>query len=178
MVQQAALDTTGSRLKPALDILKSSELRYSLVTDLIAFAESDSNLAPEEKEHIADVAQYLGIDAQQLNALNTYVQHAASQPQEAFAAAAPASGGGLLDSLGIGDKLQSSGINMGSVARGLLSFVGPMIIGNLVSRGLNRGSASHNAGMGGLGNLGSLLGGLTGGRGMSGMGGLLSGLLR
>ncbi|HEX5023628.1 MAG TPA: TerB family tellurite resistance protein [Agriterribacter sp.] len=179
VVQQAALDTTGSGLKPALDTLKSSELRYSLVTDLIAFAESDSNLAAEEKEHIADVAQYLGISAQQLDALNAYVQHAASQPQEAFAAAAaPAAGGGLPDSLGIGNTLQNSGINLGSVAKGLLSFVGPMILSNLMSKGLNRGNTNPNAGMGGLGNLGSLLGGLTSGRGMSGMGGLLSGLLR
>ena len=151
-MQQAALDTTGSRLKSALDTLKSSELRYSLVTDLIAFAESYSNLAPEEKEHIADVAQYLGINSQQLEALNAYVQHAASQPQEAFAtASAPAAGGGLLDSLGIGNKLQNSGINMGSLAKGLLSVVGPMILSNLMSNGLNRGNANSNAGMGGLG---------------------------
>lgn len=178
VVQQAALDTSGSGLKSALDQLKSSELRFSLVTDLIAFAESDNNLAPEEKEHIASVASYLGINKEQLEALNAYVKQAAEQPAEAFASAGSPAGGGLLDSLGIGDKLQSSGINIGSLAKGLLSFVGPMIIGNLVSKGLNRGGTSSNAGLGGLGDISSLVGSLTGGRGMSGIGGFLSNLLK
>ncbi|MGN6491432.1 MAG: TerB family tellurite resistance protein [Agriterribacter sp.] len=177
-VQQAAIDTTGSSLKNALDTLKSSELRFSLVTDLIAFAESDSNLAPEEKEHISSVANYLGINAQQLEALNAYVKQAAEQPAEALAVAGPSGLGGLLDNLGIGDKLKSSGINVGSLAKGLLSFVGPMVIGNLVSKGLNRGRATNNAGLGGLGDIGSLVGSLTGGRGMSGIGGFLSNLLK
>lgn len=180
-VEQAALDTTGSGLKNALDILKSSELRFSLVTDLIAFAESDSNLAPEEKEHIASVANYLGINAQQLEALNDYVKQAAEQPAAAFASSGSAGLGGLLDNLGvggIGDKLKSSGINIGSLAKGLLSFVGPMVIGNLVSKGLNRGRTTSNAGLGGLGDIGSLVGSLTGGKGMSGIGGFLSNLLK
>ncbi len=45
----AAKETSGQSLKPALDILKSSELKYSLITDLIAFAESDNNVADQEK---------------------------------------------------------------------------------------------------------------------------------
>lgn len=178
VVQQAALDTTGSGLKAALEVLKSNELRFSLITDLIAFAESDNNLAPGEKEQIATVAQYLGISAEQLQALNEYVGQAAQQPAEVFAATGSSGGNGLLDSLGIGDKLKNSGINIGGLAKGLLSFVGPMIIGNLVSKGLNKGGSTSNAGLGGLGNIGSLVGSLTGGKGLSGVGGFLSNLFK
>lgn len=178
IVLRAALDTTGSTLKAALDVLKSNELRFSLVADLIAFAESDNNLAPEEKEQIATVAQYLGINAEQLQALSEYVGQAAQQPAEVFAATGSLGGNSLLDNLGIGDKLNSSGINMDSLAKGLLSFVGPMIIGNLVSKGLNKGGATSNAGLGGLGNIGSLVGSLTSGKGLSGVGGFLSNLFK
>ncbi len=178
IVLRAALDTTGSTLKAALDVLKSNELRFSLVADLIAFAESDNNLASEEKEQIATVAQYLGINAEQLQALSEYVGQSAQQPAEVFASTGSLGGNGLLDSLGIGDKLKSSGINAGGLAKGLLSFVGPMIIGNLVSKGLNKGGATSNAGLGGLGNIGSLVGSLTGGKGLSGVGGFLSNLFK
>lgn len=175
-VREAALDKTGSRLKSALDVLKSSELRFSLVADLIAFAESDSNLAPEEKEQIAGIADYLGINAEQLGALNEYVKHAATQPQSAMALAGDG-GNGIVDQFGIGNKLKNAGIDIGGLTKGLLSFVGPMIIGNLVSKGMNKGG-TVNAGMGGLGNIGSLVGSLTGGKGLSGIGGFLSNLLK
>jgi uncharacterized tellurite resistance protein B-like protein len=179
VVETAAKDTTDSALRQSLDTLKSSELRFSLVADLIAFAESDNNLAPEEKEHIAGVADYLGIDKSQLEALSDFVKQSATQPATEMAAAGSASSGpeGLLDRLGIGDKLKGAGINLGSLTKGLMSFVGPMVIGNLISKGLsrNKGTATSTAGFGGIGNL---LGGLTGGRGLSGVGGFLSNLLK
>lgn len=178
-VAVAAKDTTDSALRQSLDTLKTSELKYSLVADLIAFAEADNNLAPEEKQHIAGVADYLGIDKNQLQALNDFVKQSASQPATEMVAAGElesgASQGGLLDKLGIGDKLQSAGINLGSLTKGIMSFVGPMIIGNLISKGLNRGGGT-TAGSGG--GIAGLLGGLTGGRGLSGIGGFLSNLLQ
>ncbi|HTD94913.1 MAG TPA: TerB family tellurite resistance protein [Chitinophagaceae bacterium] len=169
-VREAALDKTGSRLKPALDTLKPSELRFSLVADLIAFAESDSNLAPQEKEQIACIADYLGITSDQLGTLHEYVQHASNQSAEGMALSATAGSGGIMD------KLKSSGIDMGSLTKGILSFVGPMIIGNLVSKGLNKNSGG--ASTGGLSNISSLVGSLTGGKGLSGIGGFLSNLLK
>src|SRR5687767_1415175 len=60
-VTTAANETSGASLKNALEVLKTSELKYSLVADLIAFAESDSNVVDEEKKHIASVASYLQI---------------------------------------------------------------------------------------------------------------------
>src|SRR6185503_19973152 len=40
-VRRAATELTGQELTKCLDILKNSDLKYSLVTDLISFAESD-----------------------------------------------------------------------------------------------------------------------------------------
>ena len=42
-VIRAASELSGDELKKCLDILKNSELKYSLVTDIIAFAKADNN---------------------------------------------------------------------------------------------------------------------------------------
>jgi len=196
-VAAAAKDTSDSALRESLDSLKTSELRFSLIADLIAFAESDNNLAPEEKQYIAGVADYLGIDKTQLEALNHFVQQSATQPAAemmASAGAAP-SGADLPDQSGIGAKLQSAGIDLGSLTKGIMSFVGPSMIVNLISKGLNRGGAAPSGqggggianiignltgggGAAGQGGIADLLGGLTGGKGLSGIGGFLSNLLK
>ena len=175
-VLTAAAETNGQGLKAALDVLKNSELRFSLVTDLIAFAQSDNDLAQPEKTHISTIATYLEINPAQMEALNEYVRQTVTPPP-----ALPLSGqaegglGSLLSGSGIGQKLQSSGINIGSLAKGLLSFVGPMILGNLLNKGMQGSKAPGGLNQGGLG---SILGGLSGGKGFSGIGGLLSGLLK
>ncbi|MET0244745.1 MAG: TerB family tellurite resistance protein [Flavitalea sp.] len=175
----AAQDTTGEGLKSSLDSLKASELRFSLIADLIAFAKSDNNFVEAEKEHIAAIANYLGVNDQQLEALNEYVQEAATQPAETLGfsgaqATGDASGAAsMLGGLGIGNKLQSSGINIGSLTKGLISFIGPMILGNMLNKGL-QGKSGATAGGGGLSDLlgSGGLGGLLGGSGKSGGGGL------
>ncbi|HMF71175.1 MAG TPA: TerB family tellurite resistance protein [Flavitalea sp.] len=192
----AAKDTSGSSLKFSLDVLKSSELRFSLVADLIAFAESDNNLVEQEKTHIASIAEYLGINETQLEALNEYVKEASVQPAEAMGISGEVGSGGaggILGNLGLGDKLKNSGINMGSLAKGLISLVGPMIMGNMLNKGLQGSKATSglNAGTGGGlgdllggtsgqagGGLGSLIGSLSGGKGFGGIGGFLSNLLK
>ena len=45
-VQRAATEITGEELQKCLDVLKGSDLRFSLITDMIAFAESDQNYSP------------------------------------------------------------------------------------------------------------------------------------
>jgi uncharacterized tellurite resistance protein B-like protein len=176
----AARDTSGAPLKSALDTLKASELKYSLVADLIAFAEADSNVAEQEKQHIASIAKYLEINADQLQALNEYVKEAAAQPADAmgiFGGGSNASGaGGILENLGLGQKLQNSGINIGSLAKGLISFVGPMIMGNMLNKGMQNKGAT--AGLNQSGGLGSLIGSLSGGKGFGGIGGFLTNLLK
>src|SRR3954465_3955217 len=47
-VLQAATSISDDELKQCLDILKNSDLKYSLVTDLIAFAKSDSEYSQAE----------------------------------------------------------------------------------------------------------------------------------
>jgi uncharacterized tellurite resistance protein B-like protein len=176
----AARETSGASLKNALDILKTSELKYSLVADLIAFAEADSNVAGQEKQHIASIASYLQINADQLQALNEYVKEAATQPADAmgiFGGNSNTSGaGGILENLGLGQKLQNSGINIGSLAKGLISFVGPMIMGNMLNKGMQGRGAT--AGLNQGGGLGSLISSLSGGKGFSGIGGFLGKLLK
>ena len=48
-VHRAATELTGQELKKCLDILKGSDLKYSLVTDLISFAESDKKYSRESE---------------------------------------------------------------------------------------------------------------------------------
>src|SRR5215213_8082225 len=45
-VERAATELSGEELQTCLDNLKNSDLRFSLVTDLISFAESDQNYTP------------------------------------------------------------------------------------------------------------------------------------
>lgn len=186
-IASAASDTTGSELRGALNILKTSELRFSLIADLIAFAESDNNFVEQEKTHIATIANYLGINENQLEALSAYVKEAATQPAEAMGFSSSvgqeatgfssdvnhgATGfGSMFGNSGVSEKLQSSGINIGSLAKGLISFVGPMIMGNMLNKGLQGSKATAGLNTGG-GGLGDLLGG-----GGGGIGGALGGLL-
>jgi uncharacterized tellurite resistance protein B-like protein len=202
-VAQAARDASGSQLRGALDQLKSGDLKFSLVADLIAFGEADSNLAPEEKEHIAGIAKYLGVDSNQFKNLNDYVKVASGEPASLGimdeANARDERQGFLGGERGdVGQRLAGSGINLGALTKGLMGFVGPMILGSLFSRGgmqsdprssgISAGSGlggmlGTSGGLGGLlgsSGLGGILGNLTGGRGLSGsgLGGLLSGLFR
>ena len=55
-VQKAATELSGEELEKCLDNLKNSELRFSLITDLIAFAESDQHYTQEEKASIEKMA--------------------------------------------------------------------------------------------------------------------------
>lgn len=194
-VERAATELSGDELKKCLDNLQNSELRFSLVTDLIAFAESDKNYAPEEKENIEKIATYLNINKQQFSLLDQFVKKSA----ESNVAPEEMQQQGFLGSLGLEDKFKSAGINFGGLAKGLLGIAGPMLLARLVSRDLGgRGGGGGPGGMlsggrggggmlgGGLGGmfgrggggLGSLTSMLNGGRGMGSAGGLLSRVLK
>jgi uncharacterized tellurite resistance protein B-like protein len=193
-VETAATELSGEELKKCLDNLKNSELRFSLITDLIAFAESDQNYTSEEKANIEKIAQYLNINKQQFSLLDQFVKKTAETnvaPQEIQQQ-------GFLGSLGLEDKFKSAGINFGSLTKGLLGFAGPMILGGLLSRGMRGRSGGGGLGgmlggglggmLGGGGGLGGMLGGggglgsltsmLNGGRGLGSTGGLFSRILR
>ena len=180
-VERAATELSGEELQTCLNNLKGSDLRYSLVTDLIAFAESDQNYTEEEKANIEKIAQYLNINKQQFSLLDQFVKKTKetnAQPEEIQQQ-------GFLGSLGLEDKFKNSGINFGSLTKGLLGFAGPMILGSLLSRGMrgrSGGGGMLTGGLGGMfgggGGLGSLTSMLNGGRGLGSTGGLFSRILR
>lgn len=163
-------------LKRCLDVLKTSELRFSLVSDVIAFAEADKTYSEEEKHTVQKIAQYLGVNQEQLSLLDQFTKKAVKEvPKQAEALQSeqttPAN---FLDGLGFGDKLNKAGINSNSLLKGALGIIGPILLAQML-RGRRGGGGSSMGGMvgggssmGGLG--GGLLGGLLGG-------GLLGGLL-
>lgn len=165
-VLAAAKDATNESIKANLDTLRSSDLRFSLVTDLISFARADGAYSNTEEEMVNKIAAYLGINQQQTQALEQVVDQAAQVPHDASDPAKQSFLGG------IGDKLSSVGIPKGALMAGLLGVVAPMVISKVMNRGGSAGMAGGGGMMGG-GNLGGLLGGAA----QSGMGGLLGGLL-
>jgi uncharacterized tellurite resistance protein B-like protein len=176
-VMRAATELSGEELKRCLDILKNSDLRFSLVTDLIGFAESDKNYSDQEKANVEKIAEYLGINEQQFSLLDQFVQKTAAIQPEPEEIQKP----GFLASLGLDQKFRKTGINFNSLTKGLLSIAGPMLLSGLFSRRTNRAGA---AGLNpfsrqtmGLGSgLGSIISMLSGGR-TSGTGGLLKRVL-
>jgi uncharacterized tellurite resistance protein B-like protein len=159
-VLAAAKDATNQSIQQNLDVLKNSDLRFSLVTDLISFARADGSYANDEEAMIAKMAQYLGINPEQKQALESVVDQAANVPHDPQD---PAKSGFLSS---IGDKLSNVGIPKSALMAGLLGVVAPMVISKVMGGGQqNSGSPSGS------------LGGLLGGAAHSGLGGMLGGLL-
>jgi uncharacterized tellurite resistance protein B-like protein len=185
-VVRAASELSGEELKRCLDILKTSNLRFSLVTDLIAFAEADGAYSQEERENVQKITEYLGIDKTQYSLLDQFVHRSAETNRSPEEIAKP----GFLESLGLKDQFAKAGINVNSLGKGLLGFLGPMLIGGMMGRmsrgragstgGLSGGGIPGLGGMGGFGSLISMLGGRRSapGTGNSGLGGLLGRILR
>ena len=169
-VLQAAQSANNQGIQQNLDALKGSDLRFSLVTDLISFARADGSYANDEEAMISKMSQYLGVNAEQKQTLETVVDQAAQvqhDPQD------PAKQGFLS---GLGDKLSNVGIPKSALMTGLLGVVAPMVLSRVMSGGNNQGGGMMSGTMGGL--LGGLGGGGNGGGMMGGsMGGLLGGLL-
>lgn len=159
-INRAATEMSGDDLKKCLDVLKTSELRFSLVTDLISFANSDQNYTPEEKANVEKIAQYLNINQQQYSVLDQFVQ----KTSEANVAPEEVGKQGFLGSLGLEDKMKSAGINSGTLMKTVLGIAGPMLLANMFRR-------RSSSGMGGLGGFGGGMGNPLGG----GLGGMLSG---
>lgn len=164
VVRNAATELSGEELNRCLDVLKNSQLKYSLVTDLMAFAKADQNYSEAEEQSIQKISDYLGLNQQQVAALDEFAQKSASPEGHQQA---------LLG--GLQEKLQNAGINTGGLLKTVLSIAAPMLLGSMISRGLGR-----SGGMGGLGGalggaLGGGLGGMFGGGGSGGLGGMLGG---
>jgi uncharacterized tellurite resistance protein B-like protein len=168
-VLQAAKELTGDELKRCLDVLKTSELRYSLMADLIAFAQADGKYTEDEKQNVEKIAQYLGINQQQFSLLDQFVNKTAQAAPTPEQATKP----GFLESLGLGDRFKSAGMNINGLTKGLLGIVGPMLLARMLTGGMQRRARVPGAGLGmpgGMGGFGSLIGALSGGRGYRGLG--------
>ena len=173
-VHRAATELTGQELKKCLDILKNSDLKYSLVTDLISFAESDKKYSDAEKANVEKISQYLGINEQQFNLLDQFVKKTAEIQPEPKEINKP----NFLSQLGLEQKFKNSGINISGLTKGLLSIAGPIILANLMRGRQGRGMSSslnpfNMSGSSG-GGLGSIISMLSGGRGFSSTGNMFN----
>jgi uncharacterized tellurite resistance protein B-like protein len=173
-ILKAAKDTSGNDLKKHLDVLKESDLRYSLITDLIALAKVDESYTDDERKNIERVAKYVNVDQNQFSVLDQLVNKAATENRTPEEFAKP----DYLQSTGMEQEFANAGFDMASVGKSLFGFLGPVLLGSLAGRALGRRRGS--GALGGLG--GALLGGLLqgrtniGGMGLPGLGSLISGL--
>lgn len=180
-VIRAAKEIDPVEVKQCLEIVKNSDLKFSLVTDLIAFAKADGNYSEDEQQTVQKIAQTLGVDKNQYSLLDNFAQKATSAATTPEEVSKP----DFLSSIGLKDKLESAGINGSTLLKGLLGIAAPIVIGSMLSGGMNRrsgfgggmfggggGLLGGGGGMfGGGGGLGSIIGMLSGGRGMSSIGG-------
>ncbi|MDQ6813499.1 MAG: TerB family tellurite resistance protein [Bacteroidota bacterium] len=197
-VIRAATEISDADAKRCLDVLKTSELKYSLVTDLIAFAKSDNSYSDEEQKTIQKMSDYLGVNKEQFSLLDHFTNKAistasanAASNQSASSTNASSSNSqpqetDFLSSLGLKDKLESVGIKGSGLLKGLLGIAAPMLLAKMVTSGLSRnqgyggGVFGNSGGMfgggGGLmgGGLGSIFSMFSGGGGYRRSGGLLS----
>jgi uncharacterized tellurite resistance protein B-like protein len=168
-ILEAAKDTSGNDLKKSLDILKGSDLRYSLITDLIALAKADESYTEDERQNIERVAKYLNVDQNQFSVLDQFVDKAAKDERSPEEFTKP----NYLQSTGMEQKFSNAGFDVASIGKSLFGFLGPVLLGGLAGRAMG-GGRRGSGGLGGLG--GALLGGLLQGRGNTGGMGLPGGL--
>ena len=74
LIERAATELSGEELNRCLDVLKGSDLKHSLITDMIAFAKSDNNYTTEEEAGIKQISDYLGVSEQQFSLLDQFAQ--------------------------------------------------------------------------------------------------------
>ena len=184
-VIHAATELSGEELNKCLDILKNSDLKYSLITDIIAFAKSDNNYSEQEQQRVKEISQYLGVNQKQFSLLDEFTNKAAVHDAPPEEKTKPS----FLSSLGLSDKMQQAGINSNSLMKGLLGIAGPIVLGSMLSGALRRrggnagmfgntgGGFFGNRGMMSGGGFGSLIGMLSGGRGFRNTGGLFGRIL-
>lgn len=165
----SATNLDDHSLFSSLEVLKTSELRFSLLADLIRFAESDQEYHEEEKKNVEKIATFLNINPQQAELLNEFVD----ETKKAEANTEPAGTQNFSALSGIQEKLKASGIDIGSLAKGLMATLGPLILAKVMG-GRRSGGMGSGFGSGGLG---SLISGLGGGSRSAGTGGILGNIL-
>lgn len=169
-VMKQARNPANNGFENYLDFLRDSDLKYSFVVDIIAYAKADGQYTEEEKRKIHRMADRLGISIEQFNVLSEYVEKAEQAPEE------EASQQGFLESTGLKQKFEELNIPVNGLLTGL---VGSMLMRGLMG-GRRRGGLLSGLLGGGRrrrGGLSSLVGMLSGNRGYRRSGGLLGRLL-
>jgi tellurite resistance protein len=183
MIKRAANELTGDELKKSLDVLKTSSLKYSLITDMIAFAESDGSYTDEERKEIERIATYLGVNEKQFSLLDEFAHEATEEAETVSSSGGEQSQKQSFLSGGLKDKMQDAGIDTSGLMKGLIGVMGPILLAGMLGGGRRRRSGGifgNNTGGGGMfgntrgggmmgggamgGGLGSLIGMLGGGR--------------
>ncbi len=62
-----------------LDVLKTSDLSFSLVSGLIAFAQADKNYSEVENQTVEKISQYPGLNKEQLSVLDEFTKKAVQE---------------------------------------------------------------------------------------------------
>jgi uncharacterized tellurite resistance protein B-like protein len=163
-VIQAANDPSNAHLSQHLDTLKNSQLRFSLITDIINFAKSDGHYTAEEQARVQEIAAYLNVSQSQFNALNQFVDTA----DQAHKQGQDVTSQNFLQSSGLGNSFNSLGISPGFI-KGALAVMAPILISRMMNRRGSTGGRGMRVGTprsGGLldGLLGGAAGGMFGGR--------------
>lgn len=179
-VLRSATEISATELDRCLDILKQSDLRFSLITDIISFAKADGEYSEDEKKNIAEIARHLNVNNEQFSLLDQFVNKSADSEKTEEEVTHP----GFLQSLGLSSKYNTAGINPGSLSAGLLGILGPIVLAKMVMGGRQRGGGGlfgnllQNRGMNQrMGRPSSLISLLSGGRGYSGIGGFLQNMM-
>jgi uncharacterized tellurite resistance protein B-like protein len=127
------------KIERHLDALKSSPLRFTLLSDCLALAYADGDYAAGEKKEIYSLARALGVDDAQVAAL-----------EECALTLLKASGGAPHHHGHLAQKLAAVGIPIGTI--GALSAVG------LSTAGVSSGAAAIVMGLGIATGFGAVLG--------------------
>ena len=199
-VTNAMQNPSGVNFATHINALKNSELKFSLVADILNMVNADGDTDAEELAHIKRLNAALGINEEQFGVMDQYVQKANkfASEQEGIPGLGSllggSGGGGLGDLLGAAtsfltqsgmqNQFQQAGIPTNNFQSG--STIGTILGGlatNFLQSKLSGGAPSGGSGAGGMlgGLVGSVLGGATSGQSNSnsggGLGGLLSGVL-
>ena len=167
--EEAAKDPNITHLMEPLSVLKQSNLRFSLIADIISFAQSDGKYTVDEEEKIKDICTYLDITDEQKKVLAHILEksHAiVSSPEDA-------TDEGFFERHGFMQMLSDVNIPITSMVKGLIGLSAPFILSKMVANKVQSGSLEKGGLGGGLG--GTLLGVIQGGR-IGGLGSILANL--
>ncbi|MGF1534466.1 MAG: hypothetical protein ACFCUI_12240 [Bernardetiaceae bacterium] len=186
MVQTAL--SNPSNIRPQLEQLKDSDLKFSLLTDVLNLCYADGSMDEKEAAQVAQITDVLAISQAQFQTIMQYVQKAnqVAEQQETNPAMLGLTGGG-----NIGDFLGQSGLlgmfqqnniptqnfQSGSTIGTMLTGMAASFLQNKLTGGAAQQTAASGGGLGGM--LGAVMGGLSGGGNAQagGLGGALGGLL-